>query len=102
MILQKSCLNNKQSKDLYTSYSIKATRRIYILKMAKKDGMSKKMVGLLITAIVFATLLPEIITSFASTALQLSGTAATIVSSILTLFIVLGFMYYIGKEMDLI
>jgi len=64
--------------------------------------MSKKIVALLVTAIVFSTLLPEIITSFASTALQLSGTAATIVSSILTLFIVLGFMYYIGKEMDLI
>ncbi len=70
--------------------------------MAVKGSMNKKMVGLLVAAIVFATLLPEIISSLATAALNLSGTAATIVSSILTLFIVIGFMYYIGREMDLV
>lgn len=68
----------------------------------KKGSMSKKMIGVLIAAIVFSTLLPEIITNFATAALNLSGTASTIVSTILTLFIVLGFMYYIANEFDLI
>lgn len=67
-----------------------------------KGKMSKKMIGVLIAAIVFSTILPAVITNLASAALQLSGTAATIVSSVLTLFIVLGFMYYIAVEFDLV
>lgn len=71
--------------------------------MAKASGkMSKKIIGILIAAIVFSVLLPEIISNFAIVALNLSGVAATIVSTILTLFIVLGFMYYIAQEFDLV
>lgn len=70
--------------------------------MAKGNKMSKKMVGILVAAIVFSVLLPEIITNFATVALNLTGVASTIVETILTLFIVLGFMYYIASEFDLI
>lgn len=70
--------------------------------MAKGNKMSKKMVGVLVAAIVFSVLLPEIITNFATVALNLTGVASTIVETILTLFIVLGFMYYIASEFDLI
>lgn len=67
-----------------------------------KSKMSKKIVGILIAAIIFSTLLPEIISQFAIAVLNLTGTAARIVGTVLTLFIVLGFMYYIAVEMDLV
>ena len=71
--------------------------------MAKgKTDMSRQMIQTLVVVLVFSSLIGTIASQLTTAALNLTGTAATIVSATIILFIVVGFMLGIARNMDLI
>ena len=63
---------------------------------------SKKIVGVLITVLIFSALVGVIASQLTTAALNLSGAAATIVSTTIVLMFVVGVLLLVAREMDLI
>lgn len=62
----------------------------------------KKIVSVLITTLIFSSLVGVIAAQLVTAALNLSGAAATIVGTTIILLFVVGFMLMIAREMDLV